>query len=254
VANLDDPWTFLEYAGEVWAYVVGQVAHAEDTATTCATIASQVDIAWIRRVLPEVDSNRSRWPTDPVWQVVQAAPFTAAPTKARRLMRREQHVHAVEQLDAGAYGYLISRTALLHPNGEPFDVSKGLRGLVQALTKISAQPEKGFAKLVRQRRRKRGLPVVPAGKVLPFLPERDEDNSAKRAALDVAAERMLQDDAPADELSAARLRLAEQRMAEALSALDQAGLHDNPASELMQLKDFYAHELAAYEAAARSSS
>lgn len=47
MTNLDDPWTFLEYAGEVSAYVVGLAPHAEDTATTCATIASQVDIAWI---------------------------------------------------------------------------------------------------------------------------------------------------------------------------------------------------------------
>jgi hypothetical protein len=36
------------------------------------------------------------------------------------LMRREQHGHAVEQLDAGAYGYLVSRTALLYPKGETF--------------------------------------------------------------------------------------------------------------------------------------
>jgi hypothetical protein len=36
-------------------------------------------------------------------------------------------------------------------------------------------------------------------------------------------------------------------MSEALSALDQAGLHDIPASKLMQMEDNYAHELAAYE-------
>ena len=53
-------------------------------------------------------------------------------------MRCEQHVHAVEQLDAGVCGYLVSRTALLHPQGETFDVSMGLRGLFQALAKIAA--------------------------------------------------------------------------------------------------------------------
>ena len=74
---------------------------------------------WLRLVEESEDANRSRWPTDPVWQVVQAAPFTEAPSKARRLIRREQHVHAVEQLDAGAYGYLVSRTALLHPRARP---------------------------------------------------------------------------------------------------------------------------------------
>ncbi len=76
--------------------------------------------------------------------------FIDVPTKARRLMRREQHVHAVEHLDAGAYGYLVSRTALLHPQGKTFDVSMGLRGLFQALTKIAAQPDKDFGELVRR--------------------------------------------------------------------------------------------------------
>src|SRR5262249_31684360 len=157
--------------------------HADDASTNCATSTSQVDVAWIRRVVPGTDTNRSRWPTDPVWQLVQAAPFTDAPTKARRLMRREQHVYAVEQLDAGAYGYLVSRTALLHPHGETFDVSKGVRGLFQALNKIAAQPEKDFGEMVRHRRRKRGLPVAPAGKVLPFLPARRDHDPAEHATL-----------------------------------------------------------------------
>ena len=85
-------------------------------------------------------------------------------------MRREQHVHAVEHLDAGAYGYLVSRTALLHLKGETFDVSMGLRGFFDALNRIAALPDKDFGELVRQRRRKRGLPVAPEGKVLPFFP------------------------------------------------------------------------------------
>jgi len=159
-----------------------------------------MDVAWIRRVVPDTDTNRSRWPTDLVWQLVQAAPFTDAPTKARRLMRREQHVHAGEQLDAGAYGYLVSRTAVLHPQEETFDVSMGLRGFFEALTKIAAQPDKGSGELVRQRRRKRGLPVALAGKVLPFVPTRSEDNPAKQTIVDVLAESVLRDIAHGDEL------------------------------------------------------
>jgi hypothetical protein len=194
--TLDDPWTFLEHITEVWGYVVGQTPHTEDAPTSCATTASHVDVAWIRRVIPDTDSNRSRWPTDPVWQLVQAAPFTDAPTKARRLIRREQHVHAVEQLDAGAYGYLVSRTALLHPKGETFDVFMGLRGFLEALTKIAGQPEKDFGELVRQRRRKRGLPVAPARKILPFLPAYMREDAAQQAAVDTAAEIAHHNDAP----------------------------------------------------------
>jgi len=89
--SVDDPWTFLEHIADVWGYVVGHASHADDTATTCATTAAPVNVAWIRRVVPDADSNRSRWTTDPEWQLVQTAPFTGAPAKARRLMRREQH-------------------------------------------------------------------------------------------------------------------------------------------------------------------
>jgi hypothetical protein len=178
--SLDDPWTFLEHIGDVWAYVVGQAPRDTATVSNCATATSQVDVAWIRLVIPDVDTNRSRWPTDPLWQLVQTAPFTDAPNKARRLMRREQHVHAVEQLDVGAYGYLISRMALLHPRGETFDVSVGLRGLFQALAKIAASPEKDFGELVRRRRRRHGLPVGLAGKILPCLPTDPDDDPAKQ--------------------------------------------------------------------------
>ena len=246
--SLDDPWTFLEHLPEVWGYIVGQ-APRTDASTDCATTASLVDVAWIRRVVPDDDANRSRWPTDPVWQLVQAAPFSDAPTKPRRLMRREQHVYAVEQLDAGAYGYLVSRTALLHPKGETFDVSMGLRGLFDALTKIAAQPDKDFGELVRQRRRKRGLPVAPVGKVFPFLPVWSTDHSADGATLDTAAEAALEDTmSPGDDLHTARVRLAERRMQEALLALEEAGLREAPAHKVARLEQIYAQELAAYRA------
>jgi|GEM_PF-906008 len=245
--SLDDPWTFLEHVGEVWAYTVGQAPRTDD-ASSCAAAGSQVDVAWIRRVFPETDTNRSRWPTDPVWQVVQAAPFIEAPTKARRLMRREQRVHSVEQLDAGAYGYLVSRTALLHPKGETFDVSMGLRGLFQALTKIAAQPQKDFGELVRQRRRKRGLPVAPTGKILPFLPALGEGDPTATDGVDAAAEAVLEDNINRRQLHAARMRLAEQWVAEALQALEEAELGEVTAHEMARLEAVYVQALAGYQA------
>jgi hypothetical protein len=199
--------------------------------------------------MPDADSNRSRWPTDPVWRLVQTAPFTAAPSWARRLMRREQYVHAVDQLEAGAYGYLSSRTALLHPQGETFDVSMGLGGLATALTNIAGHPDKDFGALVRARRRKWGPPVAPAEKILPFLPATISEDPTEPEAVDAAAEAALHCDMPTDELRAARLRLAERRMAEALLALEEAGLRGDSAHELARLEQVYAQELAGYEAA-----
>jgi hypothetical protein len=246
--SLDDPWRFLEHITEVWGYVVGQAPHVDDADTTCAGPSSHVDVAWIRRVIPDTDTNRSRCPTDPVWQVVQAALFPDAPPKARRLMRREHHVHAVEQLDAGAYGYLLSRTALLHPHGEDFDVSMGLRGLVHALTKIAAQPGKDFGDLVRQRRRKRGLAVAPVGKILPFLPAGRCDDPAVRTTLDAAAERMLDGALHGDELHAARVQLAERRVREAFTALEEAERCDDSPRRLAKLEVVFHQALEVYAA------
>jgi hypothetical protein len=164
-------------------------------------------------------------------------------------MRRKQHVHAVEQLDAGAYGYLVSRTALLHPKGETFDVSIGLRGFFDALTKIAAQPDKDFGELGRQRRRTRGLSVAPAGKVVPFLPVWSNDHPADAATLDTTAEAALEDEAPTDEVRVTRARLAERQMKEALLGLEEAGLREASAHEVARLEHIYAQELATYTAA-----
>jgi hypothetical protein len=251
--SLDDPWTFLDYIGEVWTYVVGQ-AHHDNSAAPCVSVDSQVNVAWIRRVVPDADTNRSRWPTDPIWQLVQTAPFTNAPMKARRLMRREQHIHDVEQLDAGAYGYLISRTALLHPQGETFDVSMGLRGLVHALTTIAAQPDKDFGELVRQRRRRRGLPMAPAGKVLPFLPVRGDDDPAERTALDAVAERMLDGALYGNELHAARVQLAERRIREAFTALEEAERCEDSPRRLAKLEVVFHQALEVYTALSGTAS
>jgi hypothetical protein len=246
--SLDDPWTLLEHIDAVWSYVVGQAPHTDEAATDCVVTASSVDVAWIRRVVPDADTNRSRWPTDAVWQLVQIAPFSDAPTKARRLIRREQHVHAVEQLDAGTYGYLVSRTALVHPNGETFDVSMGLGDLIQALTKIATQPEKDFSELVRQRRRKRGLPVLPAAKLLPSLPAHCQDDSAARASLDMAAEALLSDEIHGDELLAARVHLVDWRLREAFTALEEAERRQDPPRHLAKIEAAYHKALRGYEA------
>jgi hypothetical protein len=184
--DLDDPWVFVRRLPVYWRYTVGgapttsqearadvdeRLAQGMRVDDACAVPGSEVDVAWIRRVMPvEGDTNRSRWPTDPTWEVVQAASFADADPSARRLMRRAQRLCSAERLDAGAYGYLVSRTAYLHPEGEHWDVSWAARQLVEALSKIAEAPDKDFGQLVRKRRRQRGLPVAAAVSILPDLP------------------------------------------------------------------------------------
>jgi hypothetical protein len=95
---------------------------------------------------------------------------------------------------------------------------------------------------------KRGLPVTPAGKVLPFLPAWHNDDPVAGAVLDAAAETVFARNSPTDELYIARVRLAERRMAEALLALEEAGLRETSAHEVARLEQVYAYELAAYRA------
>jgi hypothetical protein len=145
----------------------------------------------------------------------------------------------------------ISRTAWLHPQSETFDVSMGLRGLFDALTKVAAQPEKDFGELVRQRRRKRGLPVAPAGKVLPFLPSQRADDRGQLRAVNKAELVALKQDLPLDVACAAHMQMAEGRLAEALHALEDASLRGARAWDIARLEQAYVDELTIYAALRR---
>lgn len=229
--SLDDPWTLLQHLPLLFAYVVGQCP--SDEASTCARVSERVDVAWLRRVVPEEDTNRSRWPTDPVWQVVQAALFDDADASARRLMRWQQHRNSVEQLDAGLYGYLVSRTAILHPEGETHDISRAVGELARSLQQIAADPKKPFGELVRARRREKGLPVPAAPKILRFV------RPAEPEELDESERQALARGMP--------LAVAEQRMKEAWWALEAAGAHQAKPRELQLLEEAYAQALVQYE-------
>src|SRR5262249_32439924 len=103
-------------------------------------------------------------------RVVQTAQFAAAAAAVRRLVRRRQRGEDVRVLDRGQYGYLLSRTALLHPNGGEWTLSRALGEAARSLATLEERAGKDFGELVRERRRQRGLPVPVAEKVLPFRP------------------------------------------------------------------------------------
>src|SRR5262245_33228288 len=100
------------------------------------------------------ETNRSRWPNDPVWRVVQSATFADAPAEARRLIRRRQRGTDVAVLNRGQFGYLVSRVALQHPNGGTWILSRALGEALPALEALEAkktQAGQDFGELVRER-------------------------------------------------------------------------------------------------------
>jgi len=158
---LDDPSEFLEHLDEVWARMVGR-------ADVCPEV---VDVAWLRRVIQrEGESNRSRWDTDPIWRVVQAAPFAPAPLAPRRLIRRHQQRHDVRMVDRGLLGLFKRREALLHADPSGRDLSLAMRDAVVGLERELVARGEQFDEAVRRKRQNCGLPVPLAGQVLPMWP------------------------------------------------------------------------------------
>ncbi len=237
---LDDPWEFLEHQKDVFAAVVGRAEPCPDA----------VDVAWIRRGVPEEsDSRRSRWPTDPVWRVVQSATFAEAPAEARRLIRRRQRGHDTKKLDHGQYGYLASRTAILHADGGQWTLSRAIGEALPRLEAVEREQGIAFGELVRERRRQRGLALPVADKLLPLRssasPETTHEDSPP-----------LGDDALSAVTDPRQLRmaLAEGRVAEAFSALQEAELRGAPRRTQDRLEEAYFAELATYRSLAREIS
>jgi hypothetical protein len=228
---LSDPLLFLEHIHDVWGWLVGQREECPDA----------IEVAWIRRVIPdEQDSNRSRWPTDPVWQVVQSPSRDGVPTLARKLIRRHQRQKDVERRDHALYGLLVSRVALQHPQGETWDVSRAIGEVVPAMHQEAAKLGKDFGELVRERRRKMGLPLKPRDPLLPAVPAQEIEQP----------EPVLLDQEPQSEADRRHQRQAQawRRLEEALLALDRAQNSGASAKELSQLEQVYQQEARAFAA------
>ncbi len=229
---LDNPWTFLEHLSEIWALVVGRAYPEPGT----------VDVAWIRRVIPTEDTNRSRWPTDPIWRVIQDATFTPASAEARQVIREEQQTHDVDRRVRTIYGALVSAVALAVPEGEHWDVSQAIRYIAPRLVEESEVPGKEFGELLHERRRRFNLPVQPVAKVLPLRDPRIQADQPDPAELDQEPEGYF-------ERAWWHMELAERRMKEALDRLDQARHQGASPQRLAELEAIYQHEAGVYVAA-----
>jgi hypothetical protein len=68
---------------------------------------------WLRCVIPNGDKNRSRWPTHPVWQLIQVA-FTDpmdVPSQFGKIVRKRWEEHNIDKGIEQVMGYLTSLAA-----------------------------------------------------------------------------------------------------------------------------------------------
>jgi len=147
----DDPWLALDHLNDLWAYFVGlppEQGHAPDATHR----------GWLRMTQPQVDSNRTRWPTDPVWEVIQRAQFTdQAPAP---LQRDKQVAHDLEQIDAELYGLFKLRSVLCERQlDETLTLSLELCAFSERMDAVDLERERDYYEAVREKARMLGKAV-----------------------------------------------------------------------------------------------
>ncbi len=145
----DDPYVAVDHAGDLWGFGVGlppEHDHAPDVTHR----------GWMRLAVPDPqDSNRTRWSTDPLWEIIQRAPFSTGLPKP---LRRAKHVQPdLDQLGAQMRDYFIS-WAVLRGSYRPGPASLARELAAFAEWAAQFEQEKGvsFAEDVRERARLSG--------------------------------------------------------------------------------------------------
>jgi hypothetical protein len=154
----DDPWQACSHLQDFWDYLVGlppEHDHAPDATHR----------GWLRLALPaHGDTNRTRWATDPVWEVAQRAHFsTAAPPVP--LLRARHMVHDLNQIDAELYGLFKLRSVICERHLLP-RVALGLEvgDFVARMHEIDEDIERDYHEEVREKARMTGRPVPKAAR------------------------------------------------------------------------------------------
>jgi hypothetical protein len=148
----DDPSCCFEHLSDLWAYFAGLPPEADRALGVTFR-------GWLRLTLPTVeDGNRSRWPTDPIWETIQRAAFTAS--QPHPLQREPRVVHDLAQIDAELYGLLKLRAVL---RGEYLEttatLSQELHAFAGRMDEVDAERGRDFAEEVREKARRLGRPV-----------------------------------------------------------------------------------------------
>jgi hypothetical protein len=101
--GIEDAYELPERLPVLWAYATGQVDGGTDG----------VPDGWLRCVLPNGDKNRSRWPTHPVWKLIQTAFIdpVEVPPHFGKIVRKRWEEHNIDKGIEAVMGYLTSLAA-----------------------------------------------------------------------------------------------------------------------------------------------
>ncbi|MBA2678633.1 MAG: hypothetical protein H0U76_09620 [Ktedonobacteraceae bacterium] len=152
----DDPYVALDHLGEMWGFGVGyppEYDHLPDVTHR----------GWMRLAVPDPnDGTRSRWATDPLWEVVQRVPFAQGLPKP--LKRAKEAKPDLDKIDAEIRGLLVSRAMLRGSYLKaPAEISQELEAFDERIAEWDSARGRNFAEDVRERARM-------AGKKLPYKP------------------------------------------------------------------------------------
>jgi hypothetical protein len=147
----DDPWLALYHLNDFWAYFVGLAPehdHAPDATHR----------GWLRMTLPHADTNRTRWLTDPIWEVIQRAQFSDSPPLP--LQRGKRIAQDLEQVDAELYGLFKLRSVLCgRQMDETLTLSLELRAFAERMDAVDRERERDYYDVVREKARMLGRGV-----------------------------------------------------------------------------------------------
>jgi len=124
--RLDSPAQVLDAVGDLWAYGTEQ---------------------WLTHRIPTADTNRSRWPLSPDWQVIQQASLRHNTTDLSRLQARSR-AGSLRKLTPGLVGYLVGFAALVGTQ----DIDDTVEALSHHVANDEITRRTTFAERIRRRR------------------------------------------------------------------------------------------------------
>ncbi|MHB8600162.1 MAG: hypothetical protein ACYDER_25550 [Ktedonobacteraceae bacterium] len=143
-------WAYdvLDQLKRLWDYAAGHIAGGDDG----------LPDGWLRYVLPSEDSNRSRWPVHPAWQVVQGAFADSPENGLGSLVRKRIRERNVERGIASTIGYISTLAAWLGGDyaSPDADVSLMLHWLADVGPEYLESKSRNFVQEVRKKQKRYG--------------------------------------------------------------------------------------------------